>query len=232
MDRRYIGLGILAIGAVVLVSMGSDGQLFGLSDNDLARLVYGVALLAVIGTFALSSGRLSGGLRMIAIWLAIFLVMVAGDQYRYELQDVAARLSGGLIAGSPISNTDSEGRKAVFVDKGGDGHFQVRATVDGSTVTMLVDTGATSTVLTQRDALRIGLDVASLSYTVPISTANGLTQAAPAQIGEIAVGTISRRNMRVLVAQPSLLDQSLLGMDFLSTLSGVDLRGDRLILRD
>lgn len=232
MDRRYLGLGILAVGAVVLVAMGREGQLFGLSGDDLARLVYGVALLAVIGTFALSSGRPIGGLRMVAVWLAIFLVMVAGYQYRYELQDVAARLSGGLIAGSPISETDSEGRKAVFVDKGGDGHFQVRALIDGSTVTMLVDTGATSTVLTQRDALRVGLDVASLRYTAPISTANGMTQAAPAQIGEIAVGTLTRRNVRVLVAQPDLLDQSLLGMDFLSTLSGVDLRGDRLILRD
>ena len=36
----------------------------------------------------------------------------------------------------------------------------------------------------------------------------------------------------VMVAAPGMLEQSLLGMNFISSLSGFDMRGDRMILRD
>ncbi len=48
----------------------------------------------------------------------------------------------------------------------------------------------------------------------------------------IAVGSIERRRVPILVAEDGKLGQSLLGMNFIGTLSGFDMRGDRLILRD
>jgi aspartyl protease family protein len=36
----------------------------------------------------------------------------------------------------------------------------------------------------------------------------------------------------VLIAEPGRLETSLLGMNFIGTLSGFDMRGQRLILRD
>ena len=36
----------------------------------------------------------------------------------------------------------------------------------------------------------------------------------------------------MLVAEGNGLDQTLLGMNFIGTLSGFDVRGDRMILRD
>jgi aspartyl protease family protein len=38
--------------------------------------------------------------------------------------------------------------------------------------------------------------------------------------------------MPLLVAEDGRLGQSLLGMNFIGTLSGFDVRGDRLVLRD
>jgi aspartyl protease family protein len=38
--------------------------------------------------------------------------------------------------------------------------------------------------------------------------------------------------MTVLVAEAGMLEQTLLGMSFLGSLSGFDVRGDRMILRD
>jgi aspartyl protease family protein len=48
----------------------------------------------------------------------------------------------------------------------------------------------------------------------------------------VAVGDIVRKNMPLLVAEDGRLGQSLLGMNFIGTLSGFDVRGDRLVLRD
>jgi aspartyl protease family protein len=49
---------------------------------------------------------------------------------------------------------------------------------------------------------------------------------------EISVGAIERRNVPLLVAESHALGQSLLGMNFIGTLSGFDVRGDRMVLRD
>jgi aspartyl protease family protein len=67
---------------------------------------------------------------------------------------------------------------------------------------------------------------------VPVSTANGLALSAPATVGEIVVGDIVRRDLPVLVSEAGRLDQSLLGMDFLNTLSGFSVERDQLTLRD
>lgn len=233
MNRYYIGLIILGIGLAVLLITDSSGSVLGLDNDDFGRLVYGGALITVIAAGLLSARRnLSGGLRATAIWLAIALALVAGYQYRYEMQDVLSRVTAGLVPGSPVSSFDQEGRVTVMMEKRANGHFEVRGTVEGAPVNFLVDTGATSTVLTAADARRAGIDPDSLSYSVPIATANGNTTAAATRAREITVGDIVRRNQPILVVAEGSLGQSLLGMNFISTLSGFDMRGDRLTLRE
>ena len=193
----------------------------------------GVAMVAVYAGFALLGElRFGAWATPLTATEGIFLLMIGGYQYRYELQDIASRLTAGLIPGSPISVTRTDGRLAVALERGGDGHFLARGTVNGVTVSMLIDTGATTTVLTSGDAARAGIDVGRLSFTVPIMTANGPAKAASAVVDEITIGEISRGRLTVLVASPSMLAQSLLGMNFINSLSGFDMRGDRLTLID
>ena len=132
---------------------------------------------------------------------------MAGYEYRYELQDVASRVSGGIIPGSPLSITDGDGRAIVTLRQRMDGHFEANVDVNGRTISTIVDTGATS-------------------------TANGTANAARVVADEVAVGGIVRKNLPLLVAEDSRLGQSLLGMNFMGTLAGFDVRGDRLVLRD
>ena len=87
-------------------------------------------------------------------------------------------------------------------------------------------------VLTADDARRVGIDVDALSFTIPVSTANGTARAATVTVDDFAVGDIRRIRLPAMVAQPGRLDTSLLGMSFLGTLTGYDIRGDRLILHD
>lgn len=225
-------LALIGGGLILLVVNHETGATFGLGNDAFAHTVYlgvwGLVLAAAIAGSRVSLGEMA---RNIAAWLLVMLALVTGYQYRYELQDVASRLSAGLVPGSPIAVRSGDGI-AVMIEKRTSGHFEVRGEVGSQTVDFLIDTGATSTVLTHDDAARIGIDPAGLTFSVVVMTANGEARAARAVAGEIRIGEISRIRVPVLVADRGRLGQSLLGMNFLGTLSGFDVRGDRLILRD
>jgi len=96
---------------------------------------------------------------------------------------------------------------------------------------MVLDTGASSVVLTQEAAKAAGLPIEVLNYTVNIDTANGRSRAAAVTIDRLAVGGLTERSVPALVAQPGQLKNNLLGMSFLNRLQGWEVRGDRLRLR-
>jgi len=229
----WIGIAILAVGLIVLIAADSSGEVLGMSTDNFGSLVYLSALGAVIGAGILASGQRFGQtVRTLAIWLLVILALMTGYEYRYELQDVASRVSGGLVPGSPLSITDGDGRAVVTLRQRIDGHFEADVSIDGRTIRAIVDTGATSTVLSAADAERAGFDPRALVFNIPVSTANGVANAARVVADEVAVGGIIRKNLPLLVAEAGRLDQSLLGMNFIGTLSGFDVRGDRLVLRD
>jgi aspartyl protease family protein len=229
----WIGIAILAVGLIVLVATGSGGQVLGLDTDSFGNLVYLAVLGALVASGILASGQRFGQtVRTLAVWLLVVLVFMAGYEYRYELQDVASRVSGGIIPGSPLSITDGDGRAIVTLQKRMDGHFDANVSINGRSIHAIVDTGATTTVLTESDAESVGFDPQALVFNIPISTATGTTTAARVVADEVAVGGIVRKNMPLLVAEDSRLGQSLLGMNFIGSLSGFDVRGDRLVLRD
>jgi aspartyl protease family protein len=235
MRNRLLWFLLAAIGValILLVANNDAGTTFGIGNEKFGRGVYLALWGLVIAAGVVGSRRLMGNAaRNLAIWIAVVLVLVAGFQYRYELQDVAYRVTAGLVPGSPLSSVDEKGRNVVTLQKLDNGHFGVRADVDGAGISMIVDTGATRTVLTADDAARAGIDIARLNYNLPVMTANGPAQAASVTADELSVGTIKRRHMAVLVAAPGSLGQSLLGMNFINSLSGFDMRGDRMILYD
>lgn len=223
---------VLGGGLLVLLLAGTQDTIGGFAKDDIARMIaLGAVAMVIASGFVMRRG-ISDTVRGLAGWLAIVLALVAGYQYRYELQDVASRVTAGLVPGSPLSVTDAEGRVTVMIEKRGNGHFEANGTVEGAPIDFLVDTGATSTVLTMDDARRAGFGTSGLAFDIPVSTANGVTRAASARAREIVIGGIVRRNLPIMIAAEGTLEGSLLGMNFISTLSGFDMRGDRLILRD
>jgi aspartyl protease family protein len=178
-------------------------------------------------------GRAREIVRDVVVWGAMGLGLVAVYGFRDELKIVAMRVidelspAGTDLGGEPLS----AGEQAVRLRKRSDGHFVARTVVDGTQVTMLVDTGASSIVLKSTDAQRIGIDTRVLDYTVPVQTANGTTFAAPVRLKTIAVGTLAFDDIDALVAQSGTLEESLLGMSFLSKLGSYEFSGDYLTLR-
>ena len=234
MNRMFwILMAVIGVGVALLMFNDSAGRTMGVENYDFGRLIWLGAFAALIGAGLLRSGRPLGAMaRNLGAWGVIALALIAGYQYRYELQDVASRVTAGLVPGSPLALGLEDGRATVSLDKADNGHFEARIMVNGTPVRALVDTGATSTVLTARDAQAAGFDPDKLNYTIPVSTANGMARAAAVKTDALAIGGIVRKNMSVMVAAPGALGQSLLGMNFIGSLSGFDVRGDRMILRD
>ncbi len=109
------------------------------------------------------------------------------------------------------------------------GHFVTTAHIDGIAIKLLIDTGATSVVLSRDDAHRLGIQARSLDFSVLFSTAGGVARAAPVTLDEIQVGDFAVSNVRAFVIDtPSTI--SVLGMDFLSRLERYEVTGSKLNL--
>ncbi len=224
-----------AIGATLVLLLVNDerGTTFGMANEEFAQ----AAVLGVWGAI-LAAGlmhrkmRFGDVAREAAIWLVLLLSLVAGYQYRFELQDFASRVTAGLIPSRPQTAFGEDGRASVTVEKANNGHFEIDGAINGASISFLVDTGASSVMLSADDAAAVGFRPEDLTFTSPISTANGSSMAAPVRLNEIVIGGITRRDIRALVAEQGKLDSSLLGMSFLSSLSGYAVRQDQLILQD
>ena len=228
----WLMLLLVAAGLATLVVMLAPSFGYDMSAPGPVRLVYFVALLLFIGSAVVGRVGARDVLRAVLGWGAILVVLIGAYAYRTELAGVGGRLLGVLVPGMPITGVlTGESGNSVVIMRNGDGHFAVRAGVDGVTMTMLVDTGASLVTLTPEDAARIGVDTTKLSYGMPIETANGTINAAPITIHQITIGTITRNNIKALVAPPGSLQESLLGMSFLNSLSGYSISGDRLVLK-
>lgn len=234
MNRLTFVFLVLGIGLALLIINHDSGQTFGINNEQFGEVIYllPIAGLLSVGILAGNRGGLPTALRQLAIWLVIILGLVAVYVYRYDFQRFGDRLLAGLIPGRAVVATTMTGEQEVILNKTMSGHFETNAQVDGSTIHMLVDTGASSVVLSHSDAQAAGINVDDLAYTVTVMTANGRTSAAPVRLSEIAIGPIIRRNVSALVAQNGQLDQSLLGMTFLSTLGSLQMQTDELRLRD
>ena len=183
--------GLDALGALLLVGarVFDGGRTFGLGNDDFAQIVQLSAIAALLATgFLVTRGRISETLRNAALWLLIMLVFVAGYVYRDDLQSVAGRMTAGLVPGRAVMVTDAAGEQILVLHKMDHGHFQANVQINGGTVPMLVDTGASAVVLSYADAERLGLQPETLDFNQMVSTANGTALAAPIRLDSLAIG--------------------------------------------
>ncbi|MBX9470078.1 MAG: TIGR02281 family clan AA aspartic protease [Rhizobium sp.] len=233
MMRFVVGLAILAIGLAILLVNHDSGQSFGVDNEDFGRMVVALPILLMISAgIVLGRRNLGQSLRQMAIWVLIALALVTGYLYRGDFRSIGERVLAGLMPGRAVSVTTADGRAEVVLHKTLGGHFETSVGMGPVSVPVLIDTGASSVALRYEDAMRMGIDPGDLSFTRTVLTANGRASAAPLRIPEIRLGSIVRTNVEAVVLEEGLLDQSLLGMSFLSTLSSMQMQTDELRLRD
>jgi aspartyl protease family protein len=118
----------------------------------------------------------------------------------------------------------------VQIPRGTNGEFNIHAKINGVAAPMVIDTGATSVVLTYETAKAVGLPLELLEYDVDLETAGGHTKAARLTLDRLAIGHLVERSVPALVVQHGQMKTNLLGMSFLNRLESWEVRGERLLL--
>ncbi len=147
-------------------------------------------------------------------------------------RQIASQLPASAEPETDTENPPRQDTGDVSLRATSNGHFQSDAEVNGRSIDVLVDTGATLVALTYEDAERAGIYLRPSDFTQSVSTANGIAKVAPVTISSISIGSITVRNVQAAVCERGKLQQTLLGMSFLSRLSRVDMRAGILVLHD
>jgi len=110
-----------------------------------------------------------------------------------------------------------------------DGHYWVRASVNGVPAAFMVDTGATLTTLNEDTAGAAGLEARRGGIPIMMQTANGPIAAKIATIDSLRFGNIEAQGLDAAIA-PNLGPTNVLGMNLLSRLASWRVENNVMIM--
>ncbi len=133
------------------------------------------------------------------------VVEVAGRRQTLRVGESPANVGGGAgaVGGDKIVLTASSG-----------GHFLKQGQINGKSVELMVDTGATSVGIGIEDAKRLGLDYQA-GQPVRVSTANGTVMGRRIKLASVRVGDVEIFDVDGVVSSGSM-PYVLLGNSFLT----------------
>ena len=117
---------------------------------------------------------------------------------------------------------------SVELNRHSDGHFYADVQVNGATLHMLVDTGATDIALSRDDARNAGLAVSIGMPEVVGKGADGDVRGEFATLDRVTLGDKTVEGLPAVVLNSG--QQSLLGQSFLSKFESVEIQGDKMVL--
>ena len=186
--------------------------------------------------------RLSSGVRLALCeagkWLALSLVGIATIVWFDGMKALVSQPLGVQITARTVGaseqhlSSDPGTRGSVEIAAGPNGHYTYTALINGRSVPVLIDTGASLVALSYEDAERAGIFVRPGDFTQHVSTANGIARVAPVVLDSVRIGDITLYDVEAAVSEPGRLGTTLLGMTFIGRLSRAEMRGGILILQE
>jgi aspartyl protease family protein len=163
-----------------------------------------------------------------ALLVILVLIATAGAVVAYGDPDRIAR--AGDTVSALLHRRTTHPPRGVQITRGQTGEFALQARINGVTAPMVIDTGATSVVLTYETAKAAGLPLELLEYDVDVETAGGHTKAARLTLDRLAIGKLVERSVPALVVPHGQMKTNLLGMSFLDRLESWEVHPDSLML--
>ena len=191
-----------------------------MSAMDYGNLAYLVLLGAVIVFWFVVQNRqsLNKTLQQGAVWGLIFLGVIAAVGLWGDIRQTV----------QPQQLVMSEAGR-IEVPRGPDGHYYLTLDINDVPIQFVVDTGATTMVLTREDATRVGLKEEDVIFYSEAMTANGVVRTAPVRLADVALGPFHDQNVRAFVNEGEMT-KSLLGMNYLNRFARLEINNGRLIL--
>jgi aspartyl protease family protein len=159
----------------------------------------------------------------------IKLISIGGESAVVELDGKRQTLKMGqserLSGGSPFS---AAGNRSVTLTADGQGHFVTTGQINGVTVRLLVDTGASFVSFGSSEAKRLGINylAGQKAFT---STANGVVPTYRVKLDEVKIGDVTLNNVDGMVHVGDSLPIILLGMSFLNRME-MKRDGEKMVL--
>jgi len=142
------------------------------------------------------------------------LVAASSESAVFEVAGERRTLAVG--EGAAVANTaPARGGDSVTLSSDSRGHFTTIGVVNGVSLRFLVDTGATSVVLSSADARRAGVNYLG-GTRVLTQTANGIVPVYTVKLDSLRIGDITVNNVDASVIEGDKLPIALLGMSFLN----------------
>ncbi len=195
-----------------------------LPRSGLLLAALGAMLLGILGSALLRPAPLLGRfmrttstLALMGILLLVVLQLSRMDT-RFDLAVPEVGLPEQVVEGGETR-----------IKRGPDGHYWLRAEINGHPANFLVDTGATLTAVSDETAAAAGLEPRAAGIPVRMQTANGAVSAELTTIDELRFGNVAARGLDAVIA-PGLGPTNVIGMNFLSRLASVRLEGEHMIL--
>lgn len=207
--RQMQACGALGPVAVAIALAVVAGPAAGQSVT-LAGMLGGKALVIVDGSppKTLDVGDTHRGVKLVATLGDSATFDIAGKKLSLRVGDSPASVGGGGPgAGAPSGDK-------IVMTAGSGGHFVTQGLINGRTVQLLVDTGATAVSLGVQDAERIGLKYKG-GEPVRMATANGTTMGWRIKLDSMRVGDVDVYNIDAVVT-PGSMPFVLLGNSFLT----------------
>ncbi|HJD55490.1 MAG TPA: TIGR02281 family clan AA aspartic protease [Rickettsia endosymbiont of Pyrocoelia pectoralis] len=229
MDKKLIKLIFIICGTIVVTGLlykyiNEHYPKFFKEPQNIGSFAASLLILFSIIYSTISQNEIRKFCLQLASWAAIFLVIITGYAFRFELNYTYQRVMSVLVPSYRWSTEAGE----IIIARSGDGHFYINALVNDVKVKFMVDTGASDIALTKEDAEKLGYDLTKLKYSRTYLTANGENKAAPITLNSVVIG----KEFKNLGGHIGLgdLDISLLGMSLLERFKGFRIDKDLLIL--
>lgn len=219
--QRFLVVAILLAG--LMFFLNQHFRVFTAGENS-GQAIYALLLVGVISA-SLASGKIRQKLHYLSIWGGIILFAMIGYSYRHDIAGIKERVVAEFVPSTGFQ----EALNTVSFPVSSDGHFYIRALVNGVPITFLADTGASQIVLSPGDAERLGLRSERLHFDRIYETANGMVRGSSISIDDLAIGVFHMNDIMASVNEAPMR-HSLLGMNFFSRLASYQVKADVLTL--
>ena len=157
------------------------------------------------------------GVKMISATSRSAVLEVNGQQKTYTM-------------GTAISTNFKQRSKTteqIIIDEYG--MFRTHGSINGHSVPLLVDTGATSVSMSASDARKLGIQYRLDGRQTKTQTASGIANAWVVKLKTVRLGQLVERNVEGVVVEGDYPKQVLLGMTFLNRMK-VEKEGNKMTI--